>query len=175
MRHLCCSETGSLNTLRSSIHSEWMRCVKSSRKGMDFTMNIALMSHDRKKELMVQFCIAYCGVLSKHTVCATNITGRLVGEATGLPVRLFLSHAHGGSQQIGARIAYNEIDMVFFFSDPQSTDLDAELKYISQMCDQYNIPFATNVATAEILIHGLERGDLDWREIVNPSLQPVTV
>ena len=64
-------------------------------------MNIALMSHDHKKELMVQFCIAYCGVLSKHTVCATNTTGRLVAEATGLPVRLFLSHAHGGSQQIG--------------------------------------------------------------------------
>ena len=112
-------------------------------------MNIALMSHDHKKELMVQFCIAYCGVLSKHTVCATNTTGRLV-----------LSHAHGGSQQIGARIAYNEIDMVLFFSDPQSSDLDPDLKYINQMCDQYNIPFATNAATAEILIHGLERGDL---------------
>ena len=83
--------------------------------------------------------------------------------------------AHGGSQQIGARIAYNEIDMVLFFSDPQSSDLDPDLKYINQMCDQYNIPFATNAATAEILIHGLERGDLDWREIINPSLKPVTV
>ena len=88
-------------------------------------MNIALMSHDRKKELMVQFCIAYCGILSKHTICATNTTGRLVSEATGLPVQLFLSHEHGGSQQIGARIAYNEIDMVLFFNDPQSGDLDA--------------------------------------------------
>ena len=82
-------------------------------------MNIALMSHDRKKELMVQFCIAYCGILSKHTVCATNTTGKLVAEATGLHVNLFLSHEHGGSQQIGARIAYNEIDMVLFFSDPR--------------------------------------------------------
>ena len=109
-------------------------------------MNIALMSHDRKKELMVQFCIAYCGILSKHTICATNTTGRLVAEATGLPVQLFLSHEHGGSQQIGARIAYNEIDMVLFFSDPQSNDLDADLKYITTLCDQYNIPFATNVA-----------------------------
>ena len=97
-------------------------------------MNIALMSHDRKKELMVQFCIAYCGILSKHTVCATNTTGRLVAEATGLPVQLFLSHEHGGSQQIGARIAYNEIDMVLFFSDPQSNDLDADLKYITTLC-----------------------------------------
>ena len=68
-------------------------------------MNIALMSHDHKKELMVQFCIAYYGILSKHVLCATNTTGRLVSEATGLPVNLFLSHEHGGSQQIGARIA----------------------------------------------------------------------
>ena len=108
-------------------------------------MTIALLSHDRKKELMIQFCIAYCGILSKHHVCATDTTGRLVAEATGLPVTLFLSHAHGGSQQIGD-----------------------DLPYITHLCDQYNIPIATNVATAEMLIHGLERGDLDWREIVNP-------
>ena len=132
-------------------------------------MNIALMSHDRKKELMVQFCIAYCGILSKHTLCATNTTGKLVAEATGLDMNLFLSHQHGGSQQIGARIAYNEIDMVLFFSDPQSTDLDDDLKYITRLCDQYNIPFATNVATAEMLVLGMDRGDLDWRNIVNPK------
>ena len=136
-------------------------------------MNIALMAHDRKKELMVQFCIAYCGILSKHTVCATNTTGKLVSEATGLPVYLFLSCEHGGSQQIGARIAYNEIDMVLFFCDPQSSDLDADLNYITRLCDQYNIPYATNVGTAEMLIHGLERGDLDWREIINPSASPL--
>ena len=138
-------------------------------------MNIALMSHDNKKELMVQFCIAYCGILSEHTVCATNTTGRLVAEATGLPVQLFLSHAHGGSQQIGARIAYSEIDMVLFFSDPHATDLDADLNYITRLCDQYSIPFATNAATAEMLIHGLARGDLDWREIVNPKSAPFKV
>ena len=126
------------------------------------------MSHDSKKELMVQFCIAYCGVLSKHTVCATNTTGRLVAEATGLPVRLFLSHAHGGSQQIGARIAYNEIDMVLFFCDPNkenTRDVDA----IARLCDQHTVPFASNVATAEVLVQGLRRGDLDWRNIVNPQ------
>ena len=131
-------------------------------------MNIALMSHDNKKELMVQFCIAYCGILSKHTVCGTNRTGRLVAEATGLPVQLFLSHAHGGSQQIGARISYNEIDMVIFFNDPHSTELDTDLSYISKLCDQHNVPMATNAATAEMLIHGLARGDLDWREVLNP-------
>ena len=128
-------------------------------------MNIALMAHDRRKELMTQFCIAYCGILSKHTV----------SEATGLPVHLLLSCAHGGSQQIGARIAYNEIDMVLFFCDPQSSDMDADLNYITRLCDQYNIPYATNVGTAEMLIHGLARGDLDWREILNPKTTPFTV
>ena len=138
-------------------------------------MNLALMSHDRRKELMVQFCIAYCGILSKHTVCATNTTGKLVAEATGLPVNLFLSHEHGGIQQIGARIAYNEIDMVLFFTEPQSDDLDDDVRYIRKLCDQYNIPLATNVATAEMLILGLERGDLDWRDIVSHKTAPFRV
>lgn len=138
-------------------------------------MNLALMSHDRRKELMVQFCIAYCGILSKHTVCATNTTGKLVAEATGLPVNLFLSHEHGGIQQIGARITYNEIDMVLFFTEPQSDDLDDDVRYIRKLCDQYNIPLATNVATAEMLILGLERGDLDWRDIVSPKTAPFRV
>lgn len=138
-------------------------------------MNIALMSHDNKKELMIQFCIAYCGILSKHTICATNTTGRLVADATGLPVQLFLSHAHGGTQQVGAHIAYNEIDMVLFFRDPKSPDPESEVTYITQLCDQYNVPFATNVATAEILIQGLARGDLDWRDIVNPKTKPFTI
>ena len=138
-------------------------------------MNLALMSHDRRKELMVQFCIAYCGILSKHTVCATNTTDKLVAEATGLPVNLFLSHEHGGIQQIGARIAYNEIDMVLFFTEPQSDDLDDDVRYIRKLCDQYNIPLATNVATAEMLILGLERGDLDWRDIVSPKTAPFRV
>ena len=138
-------------------------------------MNLALMSHDRRKELMVQFCIAYCGILYKHTVCATNTTGKLVAEATGLPVNLFLSHEHGGIQQIGARIAYNEIDMVLFFTEPQSDDLDDDVRYIRKLCDQYNIPLATNVATAEMLILGLERGDLDWRDIVSPKTAPFRV
>lgn len=138
-------------------------------------MNIALMSHTNKKELMVQFCIAYCGILSKHTVCATNTTGKMVAEATGLPVNLFLSHAHGGSQQIGARIAYNEIDMVLFFADPRTDDWDQDLRYITRLCDQHNIPFATNVATAEMLVLGLQRGDLAWRDIVAPKTAPFKV
>lgn len=138
-------------------------------------MNIALMSHDRKKELMVQFCIAYCGILAQHTLCATNATGHQVSEATGLPINLFLSHEHGGIQQIGARIACNEIDLVLFFDDPVSTELNDDVRYICRLCDQYTIPFASNVATAEVLIHGLARGDLDWRDIVNPKNTPFVV
>lgn len=132
-------------------------------------MNIALMAHDGKKELMVQFCIAYCGILSGHSICATNTTGKLVAEATGLPITLYLSAAQGGSQQIGARIAYNEIDLVLVFCDPSGREDFTALNEISRLCDQYNIPFATNVATAEVLIQGLKRGDLDWRDIVNPK------
>lgn len=132
-------------------------------------MNIALMSHDNKKELMVQFCTAYAGILSKHHIYATNTTGHMVADATGLKVHCFLTYAHGGSQQIGARIAYDEIDMVLFFNDPNSSDLDQDLRYITNLCDQHNVPFATNAATAEMLIHGLARGDLSYRELIRPS------
>ena len=135
-------------------------------------MNIALIAHDNKKELMAQFCTAYCGILSKHTVCATNATGRMVAEATGLPVNLFLSHEHGGIEQIGQRIIYNEIDMVLFFNYPQDTDMDDSVMYITRLCDQHSVPMATNVATAEMLIHGLARGDLDWRIGMNPNRVP---
>ena len=133
-------------------------------------MNIALMAHDRRKELMVQFCIAYCGILAGHSICATNTTGRLVSEATGLPISLYMSCNQGGDQQIGSRIAYNEIDMVLYFCDPLlGEEYQGSVMDIARLCDQHNVPFATNIATAEMLIHGLKRGDLDWRDIVNPK------
>lgn len=133
-------------------------------------MNIALIAHDAKKELMVQFCIAYCGLLSRHTLCATGTTGKLVAEATGLKVQRFLSGVQGGDQQIAARIACNEVDLLLFFRDPlmpkpqEPNDMN-----MLRLCDMHNIPVATNIATAEVLIHGLERGDLDWRDILNPK------
>ena len=130
-------------------------------------MYIALMSHDNKKDLMVQFCSAYAGILSRHSLCATNTTGRLVMAETGLDVHLFLSCQHGGCEQIGARIAYNEMDMVLFFVDPGDDSMEKELLYITRLCDQNNIPFASNVATAEMLVLGMDRGDMDWRNIVN--------
>ena len=132
-------------------------------------MNIALMAHDGKKELMVQFCIAYCGILSGHNIIATNTTGKLVAESTGLPITRYLAAAQVGAQQIGARIAYNEIDLVLFFCDPSGRESFDSVNEIARLCDQYNVPFASSVATAEVLIQGLRRGDLDWRDIVNPK------
>ena len=136
-------------------------------------MNIALMSHDNKKDLMVQFCTAYAGILSRHSIYATNTTGHMVSDATGLPIHCFLSCAHGGAQQIGARISYNEFDLVLFFNDPNSDALTSEVNYLSRLCDRNNIPFASNIATAEMLVLGLARGDLDWRCIMNPSSGPI--
>lgn len=130
-------------------------------------MNIALTAHDAKKELMVQFCIAYCGILSRHNLCATGTTGKLVEDATGLSIHRFLSGPQGGDQQIAARIACNEIDLLLYFRDPmQKQNQEPHDKNLLRLCDLNNIPVATNIATAEVLIHGLERGDLDWREIV---------
>ncbi|MDE6148687.1 MAG: methylglyoxal synthase [Ruminococcus sp.] len=134
-------------------------------------MNIALIAHDKKKELMVQFCIAYCGVFSKHNLCATGTTGKLVSEATGLKINRYLSGSQGGDQQIAARISCNEIDLLLFFRDPISAKpYEPSDVNLLRLCDVHNIPVATNIATAEALIHALERGDLDWRNIVNPSV-----
>lgn len=133
-------------------------------------MNIALIAHDTKKELMVQFCIAYCGVLSKHNLCATGTTGKMVAEATGLNVQSYLSGSQGGDQQIAARISCNEIDLLLFFRDPISVKPhEPNDMNLLRLCDVHNIPVATNIATAEALIHALEQGDLDWRDIVNPT------
>lgn len=133
-------------------------------------MNIALIAHDTKKELMVQFCIAYWGVLSKHNLCATGTTGKMVAEATGLNVQRYLSGSQGGDQQIAARISCNEIDLLLFFRDPISVKPhEPNDMNLLRLCDVHNIPVATNIATAEALIHALERGDLDWRDIVNPT------
>ena len=133
-------------------------------------MTIALIAHDSKKELMVQFCTAYCRILSQHKLVATGTTGKLIAEATGLQVQRFLAGVQGGDQQIASRIACNEIDLLIFFRDPltakphEPNDND-----LLRLCDVHNIPFATNIATAEALIRGVERGDFEWREIVNPK------
>jgi len=134
-------------------------------------VNIALIAHDSKKELMIQFCIAYCGILSHHNLCATGTTGKIVSEATGLKVQKFLSGPQGGDQQIAAHISCNEIDMLLMFRDPliPASKEPNELNLL-RLCDMHNIPVATNIATGEVLIHGLERGDLDWRNVLNQKV-----
>ena len=126
-------------------------------------MHIALIAQDDKKELMTQLCIAYCGILAKHSLCSTGTTGRFISDATGLEIELVLPGAGGGIEQIASRIAYNEIDLLLYFRDAMD-EFDSEDAELIQLCDTYNIPLATNLATAEALILALDRGDLDWRQ-----------
>ena len=132
-------------------------------------MNIAFLAHDKKKERMVQFCTAYKSVLAKYNLFATATTGRLIADNTGLPITMLLSHKQGGHQQINARIAYNEIDLVILFTDPNTIDTweDAQLLDTIRHCDRQNVPIVTNIASAELAIMGLQRGDLDWREMLH--------
>ena len=133
-------------------------------------MEIAIIAHDLKKELMAQFCIAYCGVLSKHHIYATASTAAYISEATGLNIDKLMSGSQGGEEQIASRVAYNEIDVLLFFRDPRpnSARLSIENELL-RACDMNNIPVATNIATAEVVITALDRGDLDWREFVKGS------
>ena len=129
-------------------------------------MEIAIIACDQKKEIMTQFCTAYCGILAKHNLYATEITGRYISDATGLNVERVMAGVQGGTEQIAARVSCNEIDLVIFFCDPDDIRNQDKVNEISRLCDRYAIPFATNVATAEVLIQGLRRGDLDWRDII---------
>ena len=132
-------------------------------------MEIALIAHDTKKELITQFCIAYCGILSKHNLCATSTTGKYIEEATGLHVEKLLPGMEGGDEQILSRVAYNEIDLLILFRSTASMEVfSPDENRLLRMCDMQNVPVATNIATAEVLVRALEQGDLDWREIVNP-------
>ena len=132
-------------------------------------MEIAIIASDTKKELMTHFCIAYCGILSKHNLCATQVTGNYISEATGLEIEKLLSGHQGGEQQIASRISCNEIDALLYFrsTEPKSNFDEAEYNLL-RLCDVHNVPVATNIAMAEILVMSIDRGDLDWRNIVNP-------
>ncbi|MBR5635636.1 MAG: methylglyoxal synthase [Pseudobutyrivibrio sp.] len=129
-------------------------------------MNIGLVAHDSKKKLMQNFCIAYRGILSKNEIFATGTTGRLVEEVTNLSVHKYLAGHLGGTQQLGAQIEQNEIDLVIFLRDPLTVKShEPDVNNIVRLCDAHNIPLATNLATAELLIKSLDRGDLEWREM----------
>lgn len=131
-------------------------------------MEIALIANDTKKELMVQFCIAYCGVLAKHSLSATKMTGKLISEATGLKIETVLPGRQGGVQQLSSRLEFNEIDAVIYFHDPMDA-FDVNDNALIRKCDANNVPIATNIATAELVITAIDRGDLDWRNLVNPK------
>lgn len=132
---------------------------------MDY-MNIALIAHDAKKKLMQNFCIAYRGILSKHELYATGTTGRLVEEVTNLNVHKYLAGHLGGQQQLAAQIEHNEMDMMIYLRDPLTPKShEPDVNDVVRLCDIYNIPLATNLATAELLVKALDRGDLEWREI----------
>jgi methylglyoxal synthase len=132
-------------------------------------MEIAIVAHDKKKELMAEFCTAYCGILCKHNLCATSITAKYISEATGLNIERLLTGDHGGEEQIASRISFNEIDILLYFRDTRNaagfTENEAN---ILRLCDVHNVPVATNIATAEALILALDQGSLDWRDLVNP-------
>ena len=129
-------------------------------------MNVGLMAHDAKKKLMQNFCIAYQGILRKHELYATETTGRLVEEVANLSINKFISGHLGGARQMIAEIESNTIDILIFLRDPQSMPGDEpDSDSVMRVCDIRNIPVATNLATAELLVRSLDRGDLDWREM----------
>ncbi len=131
-------------------------------------MQIAIIAGEKKKELMTQFCIAYCGILSKHDLFATGTTGKYISDATGLEIECLLSGPQGGAEQVASRISYNEIDLLLFFRDNEDYGYESDNNLV-RLCDIHNVPLATNIATAEVLVCALDRGDLDWRMIVNPK------
>ena len=134
-------------------------------------MEIALIADDGKKELMAQFCIAYSGILSKHHICATQTTGKYVKDATDLDIEMLMSGSTGGCEQIQSRISFNEIDILFFFRYTEPAERHSAMQQdMLRLCDVYSVPVATNLATAEVLVMALDRGELDWRKLVNPYL-----
>ena len=127
-------------------------------------MNLGIIAHNSKKVLIEDFCIAYKNILAKHEVYATGTTGRRIEEATGLHVHKFLPGSIGGDKQFMEMVERQDLDMVILFYNPVMIDpKEPDITAIVKRCDQYNIPVATNIATAELLILGLARGDLDWR------------
>lgn len=133
-------------------------------------MNIALIAHDNKKKQLINFSIAYKNILEKHSLFATGTTGKVISEATGLEIKRYLSGPLGGDQQIGAKVAKNEMDLIIFMRDPLTAQPhEPDVQALLRLSDVHSIPIATNIATAELLIKALERGDMHWRDIIKQS------
>lgn len=129
-------------------------------------MRIALVAHDRKKDDIVNFSIAYRSLFEGHELFATGTTGLRIMEATQLAVHRFQSGPLGGDQQIGSLIAENRLDLLVFLRDPlMAQPHEPDIIALLRLCDVHNVPVATNMATAEMLLRGIWRGDLAWREL----------
>lgn len=131
-------------------------------------MNVALIAHDKKKNMMIEFCKKHKDLLSKHTLFATGTTGKMISEATGLKVNRFLSGPLGGDQQIGAKVASGEMNLVIFFRDPLTAQPhEPDVSALLRLADVHAVPLATNLSTAEVMLNCLEFGNLDWNGLVN--------
>ena len=129
-------------------------------------MKVGLIAHDSKKKLMQNFCIAYRGILTRHELYATGTTGSLIQEVSNLRIHKFLPGETGGVRQLASQIEPGNLDMIIFLRNPTpSVEEETEINFVLRLCDMYNIPIGTNLATAELLIHALERGELEWRNI----------
>ena len=132
-------------------------------------MNIALIAHDNMKPTMIEWCQKNKDILGHHFLCGTGTTAKKINEATGLPVRAYLSGPLGGDQQIGAMIAANELDLIIFLRDPLTAQPhEPDVSALLRLCDVQNIPLATNMASGAVMLEAIGRGDLDWRMEINP-------
>lgn len=131
-------------------------------------LNLAFIAHDRKKDEMVNFVIAYEHVFHGHQLFSTGTTGTRIMEQTKLQIHRFMSGPLGGDQQIGALVAKNEMDLIIFLRDPlMAQPHEPDIIALLRLCDVQGIPVATNIATAELLVRALDRGDFAWRELVH--------
>lgn len=128
-------------------------------------MRIALIAHDKKKDLMISLSEKYQNVLSKHTLYATGTTGTLIMGATGLKINRMKSGPLGGDQQIGSMIACSELDLVIFLRDPLTAQPhEPDVSALLRLCDVTNTPLATNLASAEIMLNALEKDEIQSRK-----------
>ena len=123
-------------------------------------MNIALIANDRKKQLMIDFCLLHAGTLCRHNLYATGTTGKLVEDVTGLKVHRFMPGRQGGDQQIASRIAHDEIDLLLFFRDTVTAGPEERHDQLLCLCDTHGLPYATNLTAAELVMRALKDGTL---------------
>lgn len=137
-------------------------------------MNIALIAHDKMKDTMVGFCIGYESILNKYGLYATGTTGKRIENETMLTVNRLASGPLGGDQQIGSLVVSQDIDLVIFLRDPMTAQAhEPDIQALIRLCDVYHVPIATNLASAEIFIKALDRGELSWREVRKTTTQRI--